>query len=144
MTDQEFHNVGVDPQIVQRNFVDPQDHGAATGIAAAIADPLDTRGAFSDGDDGRLTAGVTFELEGAFRTPGLRCVSQRPTFMHTGQLATLDQVVAFFDQGGDKGGYPGGSEIAPLGLTPEERGDLVAFLEALAGPGADSKYLQAP
>jgi cytochrome c peroxidase len=144
MTDQKFHNVGVDPQIVQRNFVDSQDHGAAAGIAAAIADPLDTRGAFSDGDDGRLTAGVTFELEGAFRTPGLRCVSQRPTFMHTGQLATLDQVVAFFDQGGDKGGYPGGSEIAPLGLTPEERGDLVAFLEALAGPGADSKYLQAP
>jgi cytochrome c peroxidase len=141
MTDQKFHNVGVDPQVVQQSFLDSQDHGAATGIAAAIADPLDTRGAFSDGDDGRLPAAVTPALEGAFRTPGLRCVSQRPTFMHTGQLASLAQVVAFFDHGGDKGGYPGGNELVPLGLTPEEQDDLVAFLEALDGPGAEAKYL---
>ena len=53
-------------------------------------------------------------MNGAFRTPILRCVAQRPSFMHTGQLATLAEVVAFFARGGDPFGYPGTSEIARL------------------------------
>ena len=77
-------------------------------------------------------------MTGAFRTPVLRCVSLRPTFMHTGQIATLAAVVAFFNDGGGSTGYPGTSEIRALGLTSLEQSDLVAFLEALAGPGADS------
>jgi hypothetical protein len=62
--------------------------------------------------------------------------------MHTGQLATLDQVVAFFDRGGDRGGYPGVSEIAPLGLGEGERADLVAFIGALQGPGPEPTLTQ--
>jgi hypothetical protein len=41
------------------------------------------------------------------------------------------------------GGYAGTSEIFPLELTPEERAELVAFLESLEGPGPDSE-LRAP
>lgn len=144
MSDQQFHNVGLAPRQVQQAFVDSQDHGAATGLAAAMADPLNTLGAFSDGNDGRLPATVTPSMEGAFRTPNLRCVSQRPTFMHTGQLGTLTAVVAFFNEGGSSYGYLGTTEIHPLALTDLEQSDLVEFLQALDGPGADPKYRQAP
>lgn len=144
LSDQQFHDVGLVPTQVQQAFVDSDDHGAATGLATAIADPLDTLGAFSDGTDGRLPSAVTPKMDGAFRTPTLRCVSQRPTFMHTGQLGTLAKVVAFFNDGGSPYGYVGTSEIHPLGLSDLDQSDLVEFLQSLDGPGADPKYLQAP
>jgi len=144
MSDQKFHNVGLTPEVVQQAFLDANDQGAATGLAAAIADPLNTLGVFSDGSDGRLPTTVAPAMTGAFRTPNLRCVSMRPAFMHTGQLGTLAAVVTFFNVGGDASGYPGSSEIHALGLTSLEQSDLVAFLEALAGPGADPAYQHAP
>lgn len=142
LSDQKFHNVGLAPAIVQQAFIDQDDHGAAKGIAEALTDPLSSRGAFSDGYDGRLPAAVDDRMEGAFRTPVLRCVSQRPAFMHTGQLGSLAQVVEFFDRGGVSSGYPGKNEILPLGLTASEKSDLVAFMEALSGPGPDARYLE--
>jgi cytochrome c peroxidase len=144
MTDEHFHNVGLDPTIVQQAFVDSNDQGAATGIAFALANPISSLSAFSDGNDGRLPSAVTPAMNGAFRTPMMRCVSLRPTFMHTGQLQTLTDVVAFFNAGGADTGYPGTSEIQPLGLTALQQSDLVAFLESLAGPGAASTLMQAP
>jgi cytochrome c peroxidase len=66
----------------------------------------------------------------------MRCVAMRPTFMHTGQLGSLGDVVTFFDQGGDPAGrYPGASEISSLGLSDLDQSDLVAFLQSLTGPG---------
>ena len=87
---------------------------------------------------------VTPAMTGAFRTPMMRCVGLRPTFMHTGQLRTLAAVVAFFSQGGNNSGYPGESEIQPLALTAQNQSDLVAFLGSLTGPGAAPQYQQAP
>jgi cytochrome c peroxidase len=145
LTDQVFHNVGLRPGVVGVAFTDLDDRGAGEGIPAALADPLNVKGAFSDGDDGRLPAAAGPELEGAFRTPTLRCLPGQPSFMHTAHLSTLDQVVAFFDRGGDPaGGYPGRSEITRLGLTDRERADLVAFLGALEGPGPDAALKEAP
>jgi cytochrome c peroxidase len=145
MSDQEFHNVGLVPALVAASFIDTGDRGAAVGLGLAIEDPLNTAGVFSDGDDGRLPAVVEPAHEGAFRTPGLRCVAQRPSLFHTGQALGLAPVVAFFDRGGDlPGGYPGISEIAPLGLSAGERADLVAFLQSLDGPGPSAELLVAP
>jgi cytochrome c peroxidase len=136
LSDQAFHVVGLQPKPVAVVFVDADDHGAKVGLAAAQEDPLNVRGSFSDGDDGRLpTAPVDARTEGAFRTPTLRCVSRRPSFMHTGHLAKLDDVVAFFARGGDAFGYLGAKEIAPLSLTAQEQRDLVAFLGTLEGEG---------
>jgi cytochrome c peroxidase len=102
------------------------------------------RGKFSDGDDGRLPTSVDPSLEGAFRTPTLRCVARRPSFMHTGQLKSLDQVVAFFAKGGDTFGYLGKSEIAPLALSAQDQADLVAFLGTFEGPGPAAALLAKP
>jgi cytochrome c peroxidase len=138
LSDERYHDVGLAPQTVAIAFIDDNDRGAIDGIAAAIADPLNTKGPMSDGYDGRLPDHVGPELEGAFRTPTLRCVSSRPSFMHTGQLRSLDDVVAFFDAGGSSAGYPGTNEIHAIGLTDRERNDLIAFLKALDGPGPDA------
>jgi cytochrome c peroxidase len=152
LSDQGFHNVGLRPVLVSTVFLDANDHGAAgdpagpspSGIPRAIADPLNVRGRFSDGDDGRLPAVVSPAMEGAFRTPALRCVGMRPSFMHTGQLRSLEAVVEFFDRGGDPVGYPGANELHPLGLSVRERADLVAFLRALDGPGPAAALRAAP
>jgi cytochrome c peroxidase len=145
LTDGAFHNVGVSPAIVAVAIQDLDDRGAATGIAAALADPTSTAGALSDGDRHALPAAVTPKLEGAFRTPTLRCAASHPSFMHTAQLGALDQVMAFFDRGGDRaGGYPGANELAPLGLSDRERADLVAFMDALTGPGPAAALLVPP
>jgi cytochrome c peroxidase len=133
MSDQQFHNVGLSPEKVQQLFIDSDDRGAITGIAAAITDPLNTHGQYSDGDDGRLPSATTADMEGAFRTPMMRCVALRPTFMHTGQFYTLADVIDFFNAGGDRSGYPGATELHLLDLADTEKADLLEFLATLTG-----------
>ena len=145
LSDGAFHNVGLRPGTVAVAFTDHDDRGAAAGLALALEDPLESDGAFSDGDRGTLPVTVTVAHEGAFRTPTLRCVERSPSFMHTAQLRTLGDVVAFFDMGGHPPpGYPGTSELEPLGLSQQERTDLVAFLRTLTGSGPDAHLLTAP
>ena len=52
--------------------------------------------------------------------------------MHDGHLATLDEVVTFYDQGGRANPYLD-PEIRPLRLTTPEKRALVAFLGGLSG-----------
>ena len=132
-SDQKFHDVGLHATLVATTVLDADDQGAAVGLAAAIADPLGSKGKWSDGDDGRLPASVDPSMLGALRTPMLRCVAMRPSFMHTGQLHTLEDVVDFFARGGDAHGFAGKSELAPLALDDEEKRDLVSFLRSLDG-----------
>lgn len=143
MSDERFHVVGLQPTFVATVFVDRDDRGAGLGLMLRDASPLRIEGAYADGDDGRAAFPRTEALEGAFRTPRLRCVAQRPSFMHTGQFVRLEDAVAFHVRGGDRGGYIGTSELVPLDLTAADRADLVAFLRALDGPGPDPS-LRAP
>ena len=64
-----------------------------------------------------------------FITPALRGLTHTGPYMHNGLLATLDEVVAFHDQGGGPG-----SELQPLGLSRREKEALVAFLKAWSAP----------
>ena len=68
----------------------------------------------------------------AFKTPGLREIANRGPYMHDGSIATLEQVIEHYDSGGvDR---PSRSDlIRPLGLKPEEKSDLLAFLKTLTG-----------
>lgn len=78
--------------------------------------------------------GVTKEKAdwGKFRTPSLREVSRTAPYMHNGSLATLDEVVEFYDRGG--GQHRSKSPLLkPLGLTAGEKQALVEFLKSLAG-----------
>lgn len=64
-----------------------------------------------------------------FRTPSLRELRWTAPYMHNGALATLKQVVEFYNAGGGEGQTAG---LQPLGLKEAEIADLVAFLEALS------------
>jgi cytochrome c peroxidase len=74
-------------------------------------------------------------LKYAFKTPTLRSVALRAPYMDNASLATLDDVVRFYE----KGGIARDSRspmLMPIGLTDQERGDLVAFMETLTGDDA--------
>jgi cytochrome c peroxidase len=134
LSDQKFYNLGLTEQATRAGIFNGDDHGASTDLVKAAADPLGIASAYSDGDDGRLPSSIPAEYEGAFRTPPLRCVAKRPSFMHSGLLHSLEDVVAFFNRGGDAAGtYPGVGVLTPLGLSGAEEADLVAFLRALDG-----------
>lgn len=81
-----------------------------------------------DEDDGR--AGITGNnnQQGEFRTPGLRNVGLRPNFFHNGQFTTLEEVVDFYNRGGDFEEPNLNNNIRNLGLNAQERAALVAFL----------------
>lgn len=66
--------------------------------------------------------------KGKFRTPSLRELRWTDPYMHNGIFATLANVVDFYDGGGGEGN----TVLKPLGLSQEEKADLVAFLEALS------------
>jgi len=63
--------------------------------------------------------------DGAFKAPGLRNVELTAPYFHNGGHATLEQVIDFYNRGGDLGLLP------PLHLSPEEKQQLVAFLKGL-------------
>lgn len=69
---------------------------------------------------------------GDFKTPTLREVARTAPFMHDGSLATLEDVVEFYNGGGRQNPTLD-SEIRPLRLRAEEKQAVVAFLKALSG-----------
>lgn len=144
LSDGQFHNVGLQPAVVAVAFVDRDDRGAAEAFPALSDDPLNTRGEFSDGERAVQIDARGAALEGAFRTPTLRCIADQPSFMHTGQFKKLASVIDFFADGGHPHGYPGTSELEPLDLDESEREDLLAFLGALVGDGPAPELLRAP
>ena len=70
--------------------------------------------------------------KGSFKTPTLREVARQGPYMHDGSLATLEDVIDYYDKGGNKvAGIDG--EMHELHLTREEKSGLLEFLKALTG-----------
>ena len=94
-------------------------------------------------DWGRYAVTKEDEDKGKFRTPTLREVAKTPPYMHNGMLATLDEVIEFYNQGG--GAHPNKDPLLkPLGLTEEEKQQLKAFLESLSGDNFSIKTPRIP
>ena len=83
-------------------------------------------------DDGRHIVTGNEEDRGAFKTPTLREVARTAPYMHDGSLATLEEVIEFYDQGGNANPYLD-DELRPLDLTTEEKDVLLVFLSSLSG-----------
>ncbi|WP_324680333.1 cytochrome-c peroxidase [Hymenobacter sp. GOD-10R] len=80
----------------------------------------------------------------AFRTPSLRNVALTAPYMHNGMLATLQDVVNFYDQGGRNGGRaPQNPHVAARQLDPllpgrvQNTQAIVAFLNTLTAQSYD-------
>ena len=70
--------------------------------------------------------------QGNFKTPTLREIARTAPYMHDGGLATLEEVIEYYDRGGNQN--PGlDPEIRPLRLTIVEKKSLIEFLRALNG-----------
>jgi len=105
-TDSQFHNIGIGWDSAARRFT----------------------------DEGRFVVTKKKEDLGAFKTPTLREVARRAPYMHDGSVATLREVIEFYNRGGRPN--PNLSvRIKPLTLTTDEMDALVAFLESLSGEG---------
>lgn len=81
-------------------------------------------------DIGRAVVTGGLNDTGAFKTPTLRNLELRPPFFHNGRFATIEDVVAFYNRGGDFPNEPShDSRVHPLGLPPGAQSDLAAFLK---------------
>jgi len=81
-------------------------------------------------DPGRFNVTKNEADRGAFKTPSLRSVARGAPYFHDGSAASLEEAVRYMASGG--GADPQKSPLmVDRGLSDEELGKVVAFLEAL-------------
>jgi cytochrome c peroxidase len=121
LTDNAFHTIGIgkraEPRLAERTTrlvrLSPAERDRSITSDPEVADL------------GRFAVTLKPVDIGRFRTPTLRNVALTPPYMHDGSVPTLAEAV-------DRELYYRGLESGrPLVLTPREKADLVAFLEAL-------------
>jgi hypothetical protein len=78
-------------------------------------------------DSGRMGVTGNFADRGRFKTAQLRNVGLKTRFFHNGQFGTLEEVVAFYNRGGDFADNRD-PRITPRGLAPLQQSQLVDFL----------------
>jgi len=102
--DQGFHNVGVRPTAEDPGRAGSGPGGVAWSASGAVAD------------------------RGAFKTPALRNVKLTAPYFHNGGKATPEQVVDFYNRGGDFANAEKAKRIKPLSLDTGDQQALVEFL----------------
>ena len=112
-SDGEFHNTGVSSEDLGRYEVDR----------------IATNREFE------MTPYPFFASYKAFKTPGLRNVSLSAPYMHNGSEPTLEDVIQFYNKGGEAASSRGlARPIKKIHLTEPEIKDLVEFLKSLTAP----------
>jgi cytochrome c peroxidase len=130
LTNSDFHALLVPPRKGH-----PPDPGRAKATDEVATDEFNCLGEFSDASGREECAELAFmetegaHLEGAFKTPSLRNVTQRRFYMHAGQLEDLDAVLDHYAKVGSK--VP---ELRHGSFQPGEREALKAFLRTLSSP----------
>lgn len=160
--DSGFYNIGVRPTVEDIGaggkdpFGNPLSWARQAKNAAAATGPVTNL--FGAGPDKINVFTCNFQIapcvpvnanfrdavDGSFKVPTLRNVELTGPYFHNGGTATLEQVVDFYNRGGDGRGPeaanttgfgPNPTNRAPvigqLGLTPTDKANLVAFLKAL-------------
>jgi cytochrome c peroxidase len=139
MTDHLFHNIGV-------KDTSPDAPGQTAAIDALLDWKFNAAGPYSDdrtGQDATRISSVRAtlaekraEMDGAYKTPTLRNITLTAPYMHTGDVATLAEVIEFYDKGGDEDGTFTGKRtdtIKKLDLKDEEKAALLKLLESMTG-----------
>lgn len=94
-----------------------------------IGVPSDDLGRAAVSDDG---------VEGAFKVPTLRNIALTAPYMHDGSMATLEEVIEFYADGGGRAHGQSGIDpfVSGFELSAQEKEDMVAFLYALTDESA--------
>ena len=158
--DEAFYNIGVRPTIEDIGVGDSDGRGNHLSFTRQHKDNLVYGTNFVDPifvctstlpDDNcpaTTLSGFRTAVDGAFKTPTLRNVELTGPYFHNGSRKTLEEVVEFYNRGGDRRGSNSSNtsgfnhvlptdnnqsnldpDIQPLGLTAAEQADLVAFLK---------------
>ena len=151
LSDDDFHVIGLKIDTALSPHADPTEPGRAFNQAlicdkTVAGGDFNVNGHFSDDPtsprDGSF-CGATIP-PGLWRTKGLRHVAETGPYFRDGQAATLDDVIEFYDRGGDPAGtFLGGpKEIRVLYLSREEKAQLKAFLMTLTGEPVAAQYVR--
>ena len=137
------------------NFNDQVVHAGTVAVSTPFHNiglyNIGGTGAYPEPNRGVMELSGLFKDMGAFRAPSLRNVAVTAPYMHDGSVATLEEAVDIFAEGGrnvTSGPYAGDGRlnpyksplIRPLGLSAQDKADLVAFLKTLT----DTRFLTDP
>ncbi len=130
----------IDSVIAGSALLTPQEQNGfnlfgGLGCAGCHAGPLFSDNAFhyigvrpQPEDVGRFAiTGNPADL-GAMKTPSLRNAGLRSSYFHNGRFGALEDVIAFYNRGGDFGASNTPPAIRPLGLSPLQQAAIVAFI----------------
>ncbi len=155
--DNGFYNIGVTPTNHDLGVGEKDDFGNPLSFTRQfkrklagqnVPDPFQVNTCSFEADpcipQNQLGPNHRDAVDGAFKTPGLRNVELTGPYMHNGGMATLEQVIEFYNRGGNRRGPDGDDttgfnnnlsnldpDITRLELTDTEKAELVAFLKAL-------------
>jgi cytochrome c peroxidase len=133
LTDNELHNTGIGFRAAMGDPAAKPRIQAAPGVSLEL-DPtlLASVSEVRPNDLGLYEITQNPADRWKYRTPTLRNVALTAPYMHDGSLATLHEVVRFYN----RGGVPNENldpRIKPLNLSEDEENALVEFLNALTG-----------
>tara|TARA_R110002049_G_scaffold72490_7_gene187498 strand:+ start:53009 stop:54094 length:1086 start_codon:yes stop_codon:yes gene_type:complete len=90
-------------------------------------------------DEGRFVVTQEEKDKGAFKTPSIRDISKRAPYMHDGSMATLEEVVQFYNKGGEPNPHLDRKIdrrfAEQLNLSDKQVMQLVKFMQSLDGEG---------
>jgi cytochrome c peroxidase len=132
-TNGSFYNTGIGYRR-QQQAKQPISVQIAPGVFVKPSVPLEVDYLV---DEGRFEVTASNADRWRYRTPGLRNVSLTAPYMHDGSIASLEEVIDYYDGGGAQAPNQD-PRIRPLALTDPEKAALVAFLRALTGSNVEA------
>jgi cytochrome c peroxidase len=146
--DNGFYNIGVRPTTDDIGIGGDDPFGRPLSESMAFAKDERAVSLFGNDFDARKYSRPLVKevnVNGAFKTPGLRNVELTGPYFHNGGKGTLMQVVEFYNRGGDFAAENRENlapDIQPLNLDEIEKANLVAFLLSLTDERV--RYEKAP
>jgi cytochrome c peroxidase len=144
-SDDEFHNNGL---VAAGPNVVTTEEGRFATVDFVLGHEFNTKSKWSDDPNDDRLDGLKKEesQKGTWRTKGLRQIAETAPYMHTGQFATLEEVVDFYDKADPSAQLIGERDpvLQPLNLSASEKTDLVEFLRSLTGEEVPSELLRDP
>ncbi len=132
-TDNKLHNTGIGYQASMSIRPETSRVQLAPGVYVAMDSSLiDQVGLAELSDVGQYEVTENPADRWKYKTPSLRNIGLTAPYMHNGKLGSLMEVVEFYNRGAvanpllDK-------RIRPLGLTDQQKQDLVNFMQSLTG-----------
>jgi len=121
-TDNRFYNIGIGSKAIT-----PIENKLNSALRKSKKFPLT---AVQQEALGRFNVTRIVSDIGKFKTPTLRNIELTAPYMHDGSIQTLEEVVEYYDKGGDKNLFLDPA-IFPLHLSDQEKQDLVEFMKSL-------------